>query len=321
MDLNPRTLLSSLRVWVVGFVVWLVVDLGAGWSDEGAAHATARGVGALFAFLLLVRMVRIAWPMHATGTAADRLVAGGRSLRLHEFTGSTRDVSTTTETTSNTHGAIWNVGSTISGSIQTDTTVRRLQQFFLHRDDGVAQGFQLRHDQIALGTNHRVSAAWVVLPLRRRAGYVLFHDHTTRATLYPRTELAVLAMGGSPGLAALWAFLALGSFAVAGSGSGLAVGLLGLAFLIVGTRLQAGYFRRVGSRALVRRLAQQQPVPVPSPVAAPGTPTPAATGATGGPGVAGSDVVGGLSELSRMLASGELTREEFDRLKGRLLEP
>ena len=253
MNLNPLAVASNLRAWVVGFAVWLAIDQVAGWrASEGSPGGGARGMGAFFAIFLVVRMVRILWPMRVSGTS--KLVAGGRTLTMHCYTGLVSDVETTSTTTSNTHGSVWSVGSTISGNLQTDTRTTRRQQFFLSGDDGTAQGYLLRHDQLMLGQNQRVTGVSAVAPLRRRRSNIVFVNHTSRTASYPGSELAVLAIGGSPGLAALWAFLTLGCFIVAGSGSGIELALLGLVFLIVGSRLQASYFKHIGSRGLVSRL-------------------------------------------------------------------
>jgi hypothetical protein len=201
---------------------------------------------------------------------------------VHTFTGRTSDVATTTTTTSNTHGSVWNVGSTISGNVRTDTQTTRRQDFFLNDDDGVARGFTLRHDQIMLGQNQRVTAAWAIPPLRRRGRYVAFVNHTQRTSLFPGNELAVLAMGGAPALATLWMFLTLGAFMVAGSGPGIGLGFAGLLFLIVGSRLQASYFKHIGSRPIVSRLSAAGPAtPAVAPLAqTQGTSAPAPAPAT-----------------------------------------
>lgn len=285
MNLNPLALLTNLRAWLVGFFVWLVVDQLAGWrAGEDLPGGGARGMGAFFGLFLVVRMVRILWPMRAVGTS--KVVAGGRTLALHTYTGTVSDVATTTTTTTNTHGSVWSVGSTISGNVQTDTRVTRRQQFFLNGADGTAQGYLLRHDQLMLGRAQRVSGVTGTPPLRRRRYNLVFVNHTTRSSSFPGTELAGLAIGGSPGLAALWAFLTLGCFVVGGSGSGVVLGVAGLGFLIVVSRLQASFFKHVGSRSLVRRLLAEAAEPVrradPAPVTpgttlapAPTAPTPA----------------------------------------------
>jgi hypothetical protein len=229
------------------------------------------GAGVDGAIFLVVRMVRIVWPMRTAGADSSKLIAGGRTLALHSYTGLVSDVATTTTTTSNTHGSVWSVGSTVSGNIQTDTHVTRRQQFFLNGHDGTAQGFLLKHDQLMLGQNQRVTGVAATPPLRRRRSNIVFVNHTTRTASYPGTELAALAIGGSPGLAGLWAFLTLGCFLVAGSGSGIELGIAGLVFIIVVSRLQASFFKHVGSRALVSRLladhaAPSAPSPSPSPV-------------------------------------------------------
>ncbi len=276
MNLDPLAIVSNLRAWVVGFAVWLAVDQAAGWrASEASPGGGARGMGAFFALFLVVRMVRILWPMRTAGAHSSKLVAGGRTLALHTFTGRTSDVATTTLTTTNTHGSVWNVGSTISGNIQTDTHTSRRQEFFLTSDDGVARGFQLRHDQLLLGQNQRVTAVWAIAPLRRHGRHVAFVNHTQRRTLFPNTELAVLAMGGSPALATLWAFLTLGFFLAGGSGSGIELGFAGLVFLIVVSRLQAGYFKHIGSRALVGRLTRDYSGVTPTPTGTLATPPPA----------------------------------------------
>ena len=269
--------MSNLRAWVVGFAAWLTVDQVAGWrASEGAPGGGARGMGAFFALFLVVRMVRILWPMRAAGADSSKLVAGGRTLAVHRYTGLVSDVDTTTTTTSNTHGSVWNVGSTISGNIQTDTHVTRRQQFFLNGDDGVAQGFLLRHDNIMLGQNQRVSGVTATAPLRRARRNIVFLNHTTRSASYPGTELAALAIGGSPALAGLWAFLTLGCFIVGGSGSGIELGFAGLFFIIVVSRLQASFFKHVGSRSLVNQLLTDQAaesLPAPASAAASASPS------------------------------------------------
>jgi hypothetical protein len=331
MNLDPVALITNLRAYLVGFAVWLAVDQAAGWrASEATAGGGARGMGAFFGILLIVRMVRILWPMRTVGDS--KLVAGGRTLTVYSFTGRSSDVEVTSETTNDTHGTVWNVGSTVSGVIRTDTHTRRRQRFFLTGADGVARGFELRHDQVMLGRNQWVTALWAVAPLRRRGRHVAFVNHTQGTTAFPGNELAALAMGGSPGLAALWAFLTLVCFVAGGSGSGTLLGLLGLAFLVVASRLQAGFFRTVGSRPLVARMAEEHTTP--DRTSTPTTPTPPATGssaavtppatgaalpAVGTTAAPGPDPVARLSELSRLLSQGDITPDEYAQLKARII--
>lgn len=326
MNLQPMALLTNLRAYFVGFFVWLSVDQMAGWrASEGSPGGGARGLGAFFAIFLIVRMVRMVWPMRSTGADAAKLVAGGRTLMVRTFTGYTSDVATTTTTTSNTHGSIWNVGSTVSGNIQTDTRTSRRQEFFLNADDGTARGFVLHHDRLLLGQNQRVTGVWAVAPLRSRGRHVAFVNHTQHRSLYPRTELAVLAMGGSPALATVWALLTLICFMAGGSGSGTGLGFVGLAFLIVVSRLQASYFIHVGSRPLVGALMRDRAAIDPNPPPAPApaqVPVPATTAGPALPAAASlltPDPVAGLTELARLLAHGDITAEEYARLKARVI--
>ena len=280
--------LGRARAWVVGFVLWAVAIVGLGVTrEDGTGLGAADGLGSLFLFLLIVSMVRIAWPMRGVGRDAGRLVGGGKSYAVHSFTGRSHSVDRSIASSTQVTGTVYSDAlGDVHGQIGSRTTHTVNDRFSLVAPDGREHTVQVSDVGVPIGSGQLVSAVWAIAPGRSRGPYVLFHNHSTGETTFSPRGIYQVAYGGRVALAVLWWLAATLALAVGGHGRGAAfAGVGGALALVLGTRLQAAFFRSVGSRPRVARLRRDaDALPAAAPVpAVPPTPLRAVPAAAGPP--------------------------------------
>jgi len=279
---------GRVRVWLIGLVAWALLLDVAGISLSGDASKSGlvwcRQAGAFALYFVVVTVLRVLWPIRVTRSNPFKLIGGGKSLRVHTFTGETHSVSSTTTSTTTGQGTIYTgADGRPQGQVNIQTRHERLDTFSLTNEHSQQHTVQVTGAYVPVGAGQRMTAAWAIPRGNKTGKYVVFVNHSTGTTTFANDGIARIILGNRIGWT-VCASLVSGLFLTIGGYPVAFAWMFGaLAVFAFVSRIQMVIFRRVTSRPLVRALkVQGAPVvaPTPATVTTMRAPTAAAAPAT-----------------------------------------